>query len=189
MKYTLILLLMLLPSCRPCEPVTIDLGDLPEEALLFVPYQNGQTVSLKHSAGQVIHYAVSRQTKEERFSWTESCVEYVFEVNSTILTADYPIFNFRFDISNEDTLNYICTAYIGYNSFVIPTFENGYDYFEKADSIVLDTTTYYDVFKLTSYDSNYDNSDSIRPDTLYYNYETGILKITMTNEEYYQITP
>lgn len=182
----LLCLVLLLPSCCPHGIIENRLGALPDSALSFSPYQDGSKLKLKHSAGKVVTYSIFRETTEEYFSPTESCVETIYELNTTRLIPDYPVFDLRIDISNLDTIQYYCNAYIGYDSFEIPTFDN--DYYEKADSISIDSTVYYDVYLLSSIGINHNSPGSIYADSLYYNFENGILKIIMSNEEFYQIT-
>ena len=71
--------------------------------------------------------------------------------------------------------------------FYIPTADFQLDYFEKVDSLIIDSVTYKDVFKLNSDYGSYYDKDSIYADSLYYNYEYGILKILMSNGESYEI--
>lgn len=184
-----ILLIVFLYGCPPCDtvPVTIDNGSLPVSALKFVPYQSGETYRFKHSNGLVIKFKTFRETREEREERCTECCSYVqYEVNSTWLTSDYPIFDFYFSISNRDTSYYNCYASIGKYGFNIPTADFHPDYFSRVDSMMIDSFYYRDVFKLKSHYGSYNNSDSIYADSLFYNYEHGILKIIMSNGESYE---
>jgi hypothetical protein len=186
-KWIYLIPVLILSSCWPCDTVIIENGTLPDAALKFIPYQNGETYQFQHSNGLIINFESIRETREEWTYCTECCKnEYHFEVNSTILIPDYPVFDFQFEISNEDTALYICNAFIGRNGFVIPTSEVQYDFFERVDFIVIDSKCYYEVWKLKSYGSYY-NEDTVYADSLFYNYDFGILKILMSNGEYYKI--
>ena len=175
----------LLYGCWPCNTIMIENGALPDSALKYVPYVNGETYKFKHSNGLEINYKTTRETHEEWTGCAECCeYEYHYEVNSTILIPDYPIFNFQFQIDNQDTLNYHCYASVGKYGFHIPTNnEFDIDYYEKVDSVKINSVYYYQVFKIKSHYENYYSQDSIYVDSLYYNYLNGIIKIVMSNEE------
>lgn len=178
----------MLSSCLPCDTITVENGALPDSALSFVPYQNGETYKLKHSNGLIINFETTRSTRDEWSHCTECCnYEYHFEINTTRLIPDYPIFDCNFDISNRDTTYFDCYASIGKYGFYIPTSDFQLDYFEKVDSLTLDSVSYYNVFKLKSDYGSYYDQDSIYADSLYYNFQHGILKILMSNGEYYEI--
>jgi hypothetical protein len=176
-------------GCIPCDsPITIDNGVIPLEKLSFVPYQTDKVYRFQHSAGLVIDFNSIRQSHEEWSICEECCSnEYKFEVNSTTLTPDYPIFDFGFDISNSDTTYFLCTARIGKYQFYIPTDPNRTDYFQFVDSIFIVGQYYHNVFKLKSDYGSYYDTDSIYADSLYYSYEKGIIQIKMSNGEKYTI--
>jgi hypothetical protein len=179
---------LILSGCFPCHTTTVENGPLPNSALELVPYQKGNTYKLKHSNGLVISFETTRETQEE-YTYCTECCKYIyhFEINTTKLSPDYPIFNCDFGISNRDTTHLDCYASIGKSVFYIPTENTENNYYEKVDSLILNSIVYYNVFKLkTDYDSYY-NQDSIYADSLFYNYEHGILKVLMSNEEYYEI--
>jgi len=181
-------MILLLNGCIPCDTVIIENGPLPDSALRFVPYQNGKIYKFRHSKGLVINFDTYRETREEWTHCAECCsYEYHYEVNSTRLTPNYPIFDFYFEISNRDTSYFECYTTIGKYGFYIPTADFQLDYFEKVDSLIIDSVTYKDVFKLNSDYGSYYDKDSIYADSLYYNYEYGILKILMSNGESYEI--
>ncbi|MBI9069169.1 MAG: hypothetical protein JEZ09_17870 [Salinivirgaceae bacterium] len=180
---------ILLYGCLPCDTIMIENGALPDSTLKYVPYVNGKTYKFKHSNGLKVNYKTTRETHEEWTSCAECCkYEYHYEVNSTILIPDYPIFEFQFQIDNRDTLNYNCYASIGKYGFYIPT-NNEYDidYYEQVDSVQIDSVYYYQVFKLKSNYDNYYSRDSIYVDSIYYSYDKGIIKILLSNNENYTI--
>jgi len=188
-NHLLIIILILLFGCNPCDDsITIDNGKIPEKVLKYVPYQNGQIYKFKHSAGLIIEFTTIRQSRDE-YSWCEECCKYnyKYEVNSTTLTPDYPIFDFGFEISNLDTTYYSFIARVGKYQFYIPTSANSSEYYEFADSILINDKLYFDVFKLKSNYGSYYDKDSLFADSLYYNYELGIIKIKMSNGEKYEI--
>jgi hypothetical protein len=177
-KWIYIMTSLILSSCLPCETITVENGPLPVSALKYVPYQNGETYNLKHSNGLIINFETIRETRDEWTHCTECCsYDYHFEVNSTRLIPNYPIFDCYFEISNRDTTYLDCYASIGKYGFYIPTSETQLDYFKKVDSLTIDSMTYYDVFKLKSDYGSYYDKDSIYADSLFYNFHYGILKI------------
>ncbi len=189
-KFILILFLIYLSGCNPCdEPVLIDHGSLPDTILKYVPYQDGKTYRFHHSAGLIIEFTANRQSSKE-WARCEECCKYesVYEVNKTRLIPDYPIFDFGFEISNQDTINYFVTARVGKYQFYIPT-NTKYttDYYKFADSILIEKKYYYDVFLLKSNYGSYYDKDSQFVDSMYYSYKLGILQIKMSNGEKYSI--
>lgn len=188
-KILLLLLPVLLTGCWPCETTLIDNGPLPDSVLKYIPYENGSVYKFKHSNGLVVGYETARETTGERSYCVECCkYEYKYESNHTELKPDYPIFNIQFDIDNQDTAYIQLYASVGKYGFYIPT--NTYDdymYYEKVDSLLVDTAWYYQVYKLKSNYDDYYTPDLIYVDSIYYNFNNGILKIIMSNDESYTI--
>lgn len=186
-KYLWILIIIMISGCSQCnftERIIIENGNLPDSALLIVPYQNGKVYKLKHSAGLVINFTANRETTDEITNCVEYCkYETHYQTNRTTLYPDYPIFNISFEINNLDTNQIFCSALIAKSAFVIPDSKNNV---EKVDSVLVDTTYYKEVFKIKSQHYTYYN-DSIYVDSMYYNYESGILKLIMSNNETYTI--
>jgi hypothetical protein len=188
-KWIYIIIVLFLSGCWPCDTIMVENGPLPDSALGYVPYKNGGTYSFRHSNGLVINYNTTRETLEAWSGCSECCkYEYHYEVNSTRLVPDYPVFTLQFQIDNQDTLNFHCHASIGKYGFYVPTNnEFGIGNFEKFDSVKVDSEYYYQVFKLKSNHDNYYFQDSIYVDSMYYNYENGIIKILLSNGENYTI--
>lgn len=188
MKRPIILLLVFLAGCDPCEPETFDMGKLPEQALLFVPYQNGEEVRLRHSAGHTISFQVTRETTQKTEYLCGRCCDIImYEENVTVLSPDYPVFSLSIAISNFDSAYYSCGLWMTGASFAIPTKEFQYAYFNLVDSLVIGDDIYHDVFLLDYEPGYYSKENPVRVDSLYYNYRHGILKIIMSNNEFYQI--
>lgn len=192
----LLAVLLLWTGCRPCAYQTIDLGPLPEEILAKVPYQNGRVYSFKHSAGHTVNFSTVRASRQEKthlddfgFYCNKEARIYVYEVNTTSLKPDYPIFNIRLDLCNETDSFYRFSAQIGSASFIIPVqaADTAYWPVTVADSLQIGNKHYKEVFKLKNLNDNWYHSDSIRVDSVFYNYDQGILLIKMTNREYYAI--
>jgi len=176
-------------SCHPCDPpLLIDNGNIPDSILDLVPYQSGKTYSFQHSGGLVIRFSTARQSREEWLRCERCCLnETKFEVNSTTLTPDYPIFNFGFELSNPDTVHVSFTAIVGYYWFQIPVTDDQSKLCDFADSVLMDHRFYQNVYKIKSnYGSAYDR-DTIFADSLYYSYQDGIIQVIMSNGEKYTI--
>lgn len=176
-----------LSSCWPCNTTVIDNGPLPDSALIFVPYIDGQTYSFKHSNGLVIDFSATRKTHAEWSGCSECCeYEYHYEVNTTLLTSEYPVFDMFFRIDNMNAPYYHCSAAIGKYGFYIPTYNIiGNAEYEQVDSIAVDSTWYYKVFKLKADNLMFLPHDTIFVDSLYYSYNDGVIKIIMSNGENY----
>ena len=183
----LLFFLMLLPSCWPCDPVIIDLGDVPDDGLAFVPYQPGNTINLEHSEGLTITYSIQRESREEQ-TWCEWCCEsvYRYEELTTKLTPNYPTPGIEITMNNSDSTFIQCSVYTDGGYFMIPTHEEIHSYDQKVDSIQIGLETYFDVFLLGT-DSWNKSEGEIYTDSLYYNYEFGIIKLIKSNGEYYQL--
>lgn len=187
-KWFYVIIALSLGGCWPCDTIKVENEPLPESALGFVPYKNGDTYSFRHSNGLVINYKTTRETHEEWSGCSECCkYEYRYEVNSTRLVPDYPVFTLQFEIDNLDTSNFHCFASIGKYGFYVPINDEFSGGVEKVDSVKVDSEYYYQVFKLKSNHDNYYFQDSIYVDSMYYNYENGIIKILLSNGENYTI--
>jgi len=193
----LLVSLSLMTGCRPCEYQTIDLGPLPEEILAKVPYQNGRVYEFDHSGGHTIRFSTVRATEKKRsdpdlcFCNGQIVNIYLSEVNTTILKPDYPIFNIQLQLNNHLDSSYSFSIAIGSAFFTIPLQASDTAYWpvSVADSLQIANKSYKEVFKLKNPGDYWYTKDSIRVDSLYYNYDQGILLIKMTNQEYYAIHP
>ena len=185
-KITLgLLIAILFTSCWPCNSVIIDNGNLPDSVFSLIPYQNQKKYQFEHSAGKVITFRAQRALTYEESSCAECCDVLKYQVDKTDLYPDYPISNITISLSNLDT-NYIDFSLgIGRSGFAIPSNTEGLTNTELVDSVLVGDTYYYDVFKLKSF--SWSEQEGIYTDSLYYNFEYGILKLIMSNEEYYQI--
>lgn len=184
-----ILPFVLFSACSPCaDPILIDRGKIADTALKMVPYQNGKTYRLQHSAGLVISFTATRQSREEYLECEECCkYRYKYEVDETTLTPDYPIFNLGFQISNFDSTRLSFSGNAGYYNFHIPSLADGLNIPEFAGSMVLDGREFYDVYRMKSDYGYLSRKDTIYPDSLYYSYGLGIIQLKMSNGERYSI--
>jgi hypothetical protein len=189
LTFILIIASFLTQCPQPCEDEQIiDNGVLTEEALLKVPYQNGEIVKLKHSAGHIINFKVTRESEDRFMNNEHECGGMIEKCNLTILNPDYPIFTVTFNMSNYDGVSTLYYLNIGYYSFILPEVIESSEYLNVADSLIINNKTYYNVLKSkSSYGSTYYDTNLIYADSLYYNYDSGIIKIIMSNHEFYEI--
>jgi hypothetical protein len=191
LRYLLLLPLYLaLTGCPRCpEAIELNHGPLPDEALQYIPYRTGEIYRFKHSRDRVVEFFVRRGTYSQTTSCSECC-DYVitYEVNATELTPDYPLFSIRLEISNIDTSFFWCTAQVGGCGFTIPTNGPETGPVEKFDSVMVDSVWYHDVYKIGYSWGCYPGEEVVHADTILYNYTDGILKIIMSNAEYYSLS-
>lgn len=185
-KSLFILFVFILYGCPPCDREVIENGPLPQSALECVPYQDGENYKLKYSDELIISFTAERRTEE---NWQESRGQWCgpethYESNTTVLKADYPLFDIGFTMNNYDTNAIHCFAYIGESTFYIPVSEFQQSNYEKTDTMIIDETIYEDVFVMTITTSS---GETFLTDSLYYNFEFGILKYIKSNGESYTI--
>ncbi len=171
-------------SCDPeCNMDVIPSKPIPENILSLVPYEHEKSYQFKHSEGQVIDFKSFRETHIE--SVGSRCTDEIeYSVNTTDLIPNYPIAKLSVAIVNLYSPPHLEILFGNYY-FTLPTSENEYDAYTKVDSLVLNSNTYHDVFKLKS--KHLTNQDAIYADSLYFNFENGIIKLMMSNGEYYEI--
>lgn len=185
----LVFLVLLLYGCPPCDdPIVLDNGPLPDSILALVPYEDGNVYSLQHSNGQIINFAASRFSETEVMDCDYCCDHTIsYEINSTKLTPDYPVFSIDFWLSNADTTQYGFSCNVGKYFLNIPVNKNQYSvFFNYADSLKIGSTYYYDVFGIKPGNHNL-WIEPIKVDSVFYNRTKGIILIKMSNEEYYSI--
>lgn len=177
-------------ACRQCpDPIIIENPPLQDSILAKVPYTKNQIVKFRHSNGHVINFIVNLDSSKfisecERYK----CCDYLFKyTNYRIkLIPDYSIFSIDFSMSNIDYQSKFISVFIANSSFNF-SYDFNLNYgFQIIDSVYLNNQFYYDVLKISN-SGVYDNSPTF-PDTLYYNFEHGLLKINISNNEFYTIT-
>ncbi|MFO7616956.1 MAG: hypothetical protein R6V75_06865 [Bacteroidales bacterium] len=182
------ILLLAVASCRCDPPVVIDLGPVPDSILASVPYQNGMTYSFRHSVGQPILFGASRDSREEQ-TWCEwRCCEevYKYQVVTTTLKPDYPVFDLTFVLTSQNNDHPGLYAWIGRSDFYIPLIPDERGWVTCSDSLLIGNRWYRDVLRIGRGNSGFLDG-LIYPDTLYYNFSEVIIRITMSNDEYYEI--
>lgn len=189
-KYAMIAVMtVVMTGCPPkCEYVEYDFGILNQEALDLVPYEDGKTYYLSHSAGHEIIFSCQRESSIER-EYMDPCGSIVYEQNLSVLSPDYPIFDISITMRKWDTVHYSVQAYIGQSIFVLPfDYDYGIEY-SYFDSLRLDENWYRDVYAIKRNAHSYNELSGIYPDSLWYNTTEGVLKVGMSNDEFYHIVP
>jgi len=110
-----------------------------------------------------------------------------FEENICALKPNYPIFNIEIRISNHDSAFNVLSIYAG-NSYFMFSHSNQFGFVADTfeDSLVLDNKTFYNVQKMKNYGYGYNEIQLA--DSIYYNQESGIIKIKLSNGESYTVS-
>ncbi len=180
----------LLTACPspPCD--IVDYGTISQEILDLLPYENQETYSFKNSGGLIVNFTCERYQEVGTFG----CEDYgatgaTSEHDTVKLDATYPEFHIDFEtnksIDEDDITHYIISGRIQYaQSFNIPTPNENYGY-EQVSTVTINGNDYNDVYKIPTRNNNSNNT--VYVDTIYYNTTKGILKLKMSNNEYYDI--
>ncbi len=183
----LLLISVILVGCDPPPPVIVDLGKIPPSVKQLVPYEDGDNYRFRHSQGAVIEFKAEREIRKTQTNCIEFCDKiYEYEEDITLLKPDYLLFSPVLRITNQDTVSYTFEIDLPGGFCVVPTSLEWRGEAGFSDSLVLGETTHYDVFCLESYHYGGFYEDSIRVDSLYYNYKSGIVKILMTDGAYFE---
>lgn len=186
LKYLFLLLIPVLQACPPIycgDPQTIKFPPISESILSLNPYADGDTVYLKHSAGQSISFITSRTKTEQMASCTECCDAWIYEEDATVLLPDYPIGDFQITISGNENGQADFYFFFAGATADIWFCENCV---QPVDSVVIDGETFLSVYQLKFDSYLADEQKLLSPDSLYFNKDYGIIKLTMSNGEYYQ---
>jgi hypothetical protein len=191
MKTILYIVLAMMSGCRPCEPQMFDMGEIPQEVLDRLPYKNCENMELVHSAGRVIQFSITHtvENKEDIICF-DCCNTYLYEEARTIFHADHPVFDCSMRLNNMDTIMYFLNISIGRSFYEVPVSDSTWTYYDRVDSMRIGGRFYHKVYRLADqYHFGTDDAQEgvIAVDSLFFNFAEGILKITMTNDEYYQL--
>ena len=192
-------MMMLLAACKQDPPATtiIFLGNISEEYLATVPYQNGDVVKMIHESSRlVVNYRVSRSSFHNMSKPVGE--DYDFQVDFTQLIPDYPTFEMgitltaeykKYELEGEEAPKSGLIMLKGSSTGVpfINTDETGY---AILDSLEVNGHMYYDVFKLDcrhyEFPPDYEiQAPQIYTSICYYNYAKGIIGVELSNNEKY----
>lgn len=179
MEKTLLILLFFLSACckEGNETSKYFLTDFEKE---IVPYAEGDVIAFKHSNGFEFNLKTTNRATELRRTPTEHCGEDYssYETLLTELTSSTPELFINFKVL---PVHYVPTMTIKINKYYFDIdlgSEPGYD------SLTVDGKQYREVYQSESINSD---TTIIRPQEILYNKESGIIQISMTNNESYTI--
>lgn len=178
--------MIVLQGCPPlpCDPVTSYGDPIPDSILTLIPYINGEVYQLKHSEGKVINFICSNKLIEDKQCF--DCSDcFVFERNEVQLNPDYFISPIQLRITGVDDFGFDFHLWFGNSSFNFFIDEN---YKKNLDSIYIAGFMLNDIVCLKNTNTGFYNSDAdLFADSLYYSYDKGIVKLVMTNGEYFEL--
>jgi hypothetical protein len=180
--------LLTLTACPPpCDSYeNIAREPVPDSIIAFLPYQNGDIVHFLHSGGHIIDYSVNRWSEKTKIE--DDCYTADYHYVTTKLIPNYSVFEINMNIDNNSNEVYPLQIYIGGYDCYIPTNSNYWIDYNIVDSLEVNNFTYYNVFKLKmNYNYFSNTSQPISIDSLYFNFTYGILKLKMTNNEFYAL--
>lgn len=180
-------IIILLDSCIDnCPSRLIEVDNIPDSVLNLIPYQNNEIVTLKHQNGKIINFLTERNINEIYLQDNdcECCDSYKFQELNVRLIPDFPLFEINFKISYMNPEIYQENFYFNIGNTYFNTY---YQEPEIIDTLEINSIKYSDVMILPNNYGNYSENE-IYIDTVLYNYENGIIKILMSNEEFYEIS-
>lgn len=186
----LMLIQIILVGCDfHCKEVLFDTyqDKIPDSVLNYLPYKNGDVVDFINSDDIIISYQVTRETKIGIEYLNDECsVERMhYEQNQTDLNSVDSKFDIRLIVSNYIPINTYLLE-ISHHNFRIPVSENSQEYADVVDSMLINNVLYYNVFIREREAIIPYYIDSVQADTIFYNYEFGILEIDFTDGETYR---
>jgi hypothetical protein len=180
--------IMMMGGCDRCKNyAALDNGILDTGILELVPYSDGQSVKFVHSEGQVINFDVSRDTRDDVIYMDMSCYSIKYQVNTTIMEPDYPAFSFQFDVSNIDSTYTIIDGYVGMYWWSIPSDTTIQAVRDALNEEMINGRVYDKVFKVKTYQWTGHIEELIYADSAWYSYDSGVVKVIMSNGENYTI--
>lgn len=199
----LFVILLITHSCCNEDPVETARYELSDQELMLIPYNQGESISFKHSNG----FEFSLYVSELIVKWEEyhefcewfCCPSYFFsyQIKRAKLQADYPKLNIGLSIGSTQYGNYSPMelvvdlnnrhfAHIHYDSayhFVSDTVYKAILY----ESIIINDKVYSDVVeKFFDYHYYVQDTSILLPKSILFN-RLGVLQIKMSNDETYSI--
>ncbi len=186
--YLLLLIsaLFILYACPlPCEPQRISVLPIPDSVSMLIPYKNGDTVNFQHSGGLVVPFVCQRDSSAEYAcsDWCSPGQEY--RLDETLLIPDYPISSVFVQLTKYDEQNLLFSISVANSSTVLNAL---HELSFNLDSLEVNQKWFYCVMALnlsSSENPNYPNK--LRFDSVYYTQQNGIVRLTMSNGEYYDL--
>lgn len=177
-KYLLIIFLIL-NSCCP-DSVELSKFILTDSEKESIPYITDQTVSFIHSNGFKFDLYIINKNTEFRQTVREHCGDSfsTYEILTSELMSSIPELNINLEITPFEFDTHLWIS-VNQQDFYINI--NQAPYFDK---LTINGKEFYNVYKT---DVPIIDSTIIKPKQLLYNKETGIIQISMTNNETYTI--
>ncbi len=184
----LVLLLGTLIALSGCPPICtqmeeMDCGPIHDSILTMLPYSSSQTIRFRHSGGHEIEFAIEK--KNETHFVADECFSVTYSSIAFKLSPNYPLFNIEMATNNFMKQTTALSIYLNNASTFIPFDSKRWETFQIVESVNINSNIYHNVFKLKM--ENYQPNQPIRPDSLYFNFEAGILLIKMTNNETFSL--
>ena len=198
MKYSFLVVVLLcaLAGCtdhcpkrkKDKTPTVVDHGSLPDSLKNVIPYHHGETVKYKHNNGHVVSFSIERSTEKVTspcYWCCENIETDIYEVENTYLEPDYLLFDISLSMNNYKEAMRHFVVKVGVSEFEMP-FDYGSQNTVVYDTLTINSQEYLNVIKVGN-STNYSSSLEIYPVSIYYNRSHGIVKILMSNEEYYEL--
>jgi hypothetical protein len=180
-----ILTTLIIDSCNECNSVIINIGNIPDSVLNLIPYKKDDTVKYSNTEGNEILFLVKTEINEVEIDNVncKCCNTIKYNLNSTILHSEKTNFNIQFYIAYYDSYLFRNSLIIKDNEYILPTSGTmtNYDIF---DTIYIDSVLYTNIYKITPYEG-FSPYDEFYPDTIYYNFENGLIKFDNDSNESY----
>ncbi len=167
------------PDCGDRIPIE---SSLPEDVSGKIPYQNIQSVTFKHNLGKEINYSIKRFSGREETSQCDACcTQIIYDFEKTNLVPNYPTFEMEVSLESYDSASFSYVLIVGNSIFNM----NNEEYFTLRDSVNVGGNYFKEVYKMKN--RNHDSEQGVYPDSVYYNFSQGFLKIIMSNNEFYEV--
>ncbi|NLU39560.1 MAG: hypothetical protein GXX78_11825 [Bacteroidales bacterium] len=178
--------LFILYACPlPCEPQRISVLPIPDSVSMLIPYKNGDTVNFQHSGGLVVPFVCQRDSSAE-YAYSDWCSPgQEYRLDETLLIPDYPISSVFVQLTKYDEQNLLFSISVANSSTVLNAL---HELSFNLDSLKVNQKWFYCVMALnlsSSENPNYPNK--LRFDSVYYTQQNGIVRLTMSNGEYYDL--
>lgn len=166
------------------------MGDIPAAVRECVPYQDGDSVIFADSKGNIYLFKVKREFKDHETYRQYDCRanHYKYQTDSIQFNSDSYKRELSIKTSNFQSagLNIInnYSIHFGKRYFNVPISEKAKNLVDQVDTFIVDAKIYTDVFVITPTTFGYSWMDSVNPDTIFYNYKYGILKIALSDSTY-----
>ncbi len=174
------------PYCNCDNVQPVNLQDIPEEVVAKLYYKNDTVYLFKHSSGTLVEYQSDVQfTDSDLQKFSCDCLQIINNEQhyKTSLTSETNAPDISCKLNNLKEPYYPLRIGIWKILFEIPlSEEDAGNEPPMLDELVIDGRTYHNVYTLHNPNAGLKQIDI---DSLYYNHEFGIIKITKTNDEYF----